>query len=45
MPKNRCTGRRRQVTALPVAVLRRQQDGSWKMVIGHPFADGVMHQE
>ena len=29
-------------TALSVAVLRRQPDGSWKMVIGHPFGDGVL---
>jgi uncharacterized protein (TIGR02246 family) len=30
------------MTALSVAVLRRQKDGSWKMVIDHPFGDGVM---
>jgi uncharacterized protein (TIGR02246 family) len=29
-------------SALSVAVLRRQADGSWKMVIDHPFGDGVM---
>ena len=29
-------------SALSVAVLRRQDDGSWKMVIDHPFGDGVM---
>ncbi|MCX7305636.1 MAG: DUF4440 domain-containing protein [Hyphomicrobiales bacterium] len=29
-------------SALSVAVLRRQPDGSWKMVIDHPFGDGVM---
>lgn len=29
-------------SALSVAVLHRQPDGSWKMVIDHPFADGVM---
>lgn len=32
------------VTALSVAVLRRQPDGSWKMVIDHPFGDSVMHE-
>lgn len=31
------------MTALSVAVLRRQADGSWKMVIDHPFGDSVMH--
>jgi ketosteroid isomerase-like protein len=30
------------MTALSVAVLRRQADGSWKMVIDHPFGDAVM---
>ncbi len=30
------------LSALSVAVLRRQADGSWKMVIDHPFGDGVM---
>ena len=30
-------------TALSVAVLRRQSDGSWKMVIDQPFGDAVMH--
>lgn len=29
-------------SALSVAVLRRQPDGAWKMVIDHPFGDGVM---
>ena len=29
-------------TALSVAVLRRQADGSWKMVIDHPFGNAVM---
>lgn len=33
------------MTALSVAVLHRQTDGSWKMVIDHPFGDGVMQQE
>ncbi|MEQ9813911.1 MAG: SgcJ/EcaC family oxidoreductase [Azospirillaceae bacterium] len=32
------------MTALSVAVLRRQPDGSWRMVIDHPFGDGVMQQ-
>lgn len=31
------------MSALSVAVLRRQQDGTWKMVIDHPFGDAVMH--
>ncbi len=31
-------------TALSVAVLRRQPDNSWKMVIDHPFGDGLMKQ-
>ncbi|AMY71650.1 YybH family protein [Frigidibacter mobilis] len=33
------------MTALSVAVLHRQRDGSWKMVIDHPFGDGVMHRK
>ena len=33
------------MTALSIAVLHRQQDGSWKMVIDHPFGDGVMDQK
>lgn len=33
------------MTALSVAVLLRQPDGSWKMVIDHPFGDAVMRQE
>lgn len=33
------------MTALSVAVLLRQPDGTWKMVIDHPFGDSVMHQE
>lgn len=33
------------MTALSVAVLHRQPDGSWKMVIDHPFGDAVMHQK
>ena len=28
--------------ALSVAVLHRQPDGSWKMIIDHPFGDTVM---
>lgn len=31
-----------ETSALSVAVLRRQQDGTWKMVIDHPFGDSVM---
>lgn len=31
-------------SALSVAVLRRQQNGEWKMVIDHPFGNGVMTQ-
>ncbi|WP_338720458.1 DUF4440 domain-containing protein [Devosia sp. XK-2] len=31
--------------ALSVAVLQRQPDGSWKMVIDHPFGDTVMATE
>ncbi|HAC59754.1 MAG TPA: hypothetical protein DCF73_15540 [Rhodobiaceae bacterium] len=31
------------MSALSIAVLRRQRDGTWKMVIDHPFGDGVMH--
>ncbi len=31
------------VTALSVAVLRKQPDGNWKMVIDQPFGDAVMH--
>lgn len=33
------------VTALSVAVLRKQADGSWKMVIDQPFGDAVMHED
>lgn len=33
------------MTALSVAVLRRQPDGSWKMVIDHPFGDGVLARQ
>jgi len=29
-------------SALSVAVLRRQPNGRWKMVIDHPFGDAVM---
>lgn len=32
-------------SALSVAVLRRQADGGWKMVIDHPFGNGVMAVE
>ena len=32
-------------TALSVAVLRRQSDGSWRMVIDHPFGDGVLQTQ
>lgn len=31
-----------EASALSVAVLRRQPDGGWKMVIDHPFGDTVM---
>jgi uncharacterized protein (TIGR02246 family) len=30
------------MSALSVAVLRKQSDGGWKMVIDHPFGDSVM---
>ena len=33
-----------QMRALSVAVLNRQSDGTWKMVIDHPFGDGVLAQ-
>ncbi len=33
-----------RTTALSVAVLRKQPDGTWKMVLDHPFGDTVMHQ-
>ncbi|WP_054151360.1 nuclear transport factor 2 family protein [Rhizobium sp. AAP116] len=33
------------MTSLSVAVLHRQPDGSWKIVIDHPFGDAVMDQE
>lgn len=32
------------MTALSVAVLQRQADGTWRMVIDHPFGDAVMHR-
>lgn len=32
----------KEMNALSVAVLRRQPDGNWRMVIDHPFGDGVM---
>lgn len=31
-----------EASALSVAVLHRQPDGRWKMVIDHPFGDAVM---
>lgn len=31
-----------KASALSVAVLRRQPNGGWKMVIDHPFGDAVM---
>lgn len=31
-----------EASALSVAVLRRQPDGGWKMIIDHPFGDAVM---
>lgn len=31
-----------EASALSIAVLRRQADGGWKMVIDHPFGDAVM---
>lgn len=31
--------------ALSVAVLKRQGDGTWKMVIDHPFGDGVLAKQ
>ena len=34
-----------ETKALSAAVLARQTDGSWKMVIDHPFADAVMHAD
>ncbi|MDZ7600326.1 MAG: DUF4440 domain-containing protein [Hoeflea sp.] len=33
------------MVALSVAVLRKQPDSSWKMVIDHPFGDAVMHAD
>jgi uncharacterized protein (TIGR02246 family) len=30
--------------ALSAAVLTRDESGDWRMVIDHPFADGVMHR-
>ena len=33
------------MTALSVAVLHRRPDGSWKIVIDHPFGDAVMHRD
>ena len=32
-----------EANALSIAVMRRQPDGGWKMIIDHPFGDGVMH--
>lgn len=34
-----------KANSLSIAVLRRQPDGDWKMVIDHPFGDGVMTTE
>lgn len=34
-----------ETSALSVAVLRRQLDGAWKMVIDHPFGDAVMRAQ
>lgn len=31
-----------EVSSLSVAVLRRQPEGGWKMIIDHPFGDAVM---
>jgi hypothetical protein len=31
--------------ALSVAVLKRQPDGAWKVVIDHPFGDAVLTKE
>ena len=33
------------ISALSVAVLRRQPGGRWKMIIDHPFGDAVMHKD
>lgn len=33
------------MNALSVAVLRRQSDGNWRMVIDHPSGDGVMQAQ
>jgi ketosteroid isomerase-like protein len=38
----RAPGPEGEQTALSVAVLRRQPNGSWRMVIDHPFGDGVL---
>lgn len=32
-------------SALSIAVMRRQPDGAWRMIIDHPFGDGVMRRE
>jgi uncharacterized protein (TIGR02246 family) len=34
-----------ETSALSVAVLKRQPDGIWRMVIDHPFGDGVMRAD
>jgi ketosteroid isomerase-like protein len=31
-----------EASALSVAVLRRQPDGGWKMIIDNPYGDAVM---
>lgn len=43
MKWTRPQGSNEDVSALSIAVLRKQTDGAWKMVIDHPFGDAVMH--
>lgn len=33
-----------EAAGLSVAVLRRQRDGGWLMVIDHPFGDAILNQ-